>query len=95
MKISDKDRDFSEKVTERFIELSKQGKIYYSDELRIFDLFQDKYKPVSIAEYARLTGRQYKVIQDKINAGTIAAVCFGDKAFVLTKLNANTVKEIT
>jgi hypothetical protein len=87
MKISDKDRDFSGKVTERFIELSKQGKIYYSDELRIFDLFQDKYKPVSIAEYARATGKQYKIIQDKINSGTIAHIAFGDKLFILQKLN--------
>ena len=31
MKISDKDKYFSEKVTERFIELSKQGKIYFLD----------------------------------------------------------------
>ena len=87
MKISDKDKYFSEKVTERFIELSKQGKIYYPDELRIFDLFQDKYQPVSISEYARATGKQYKVIQDKINVGTIASISFGDKLFILQKLN--------
>jgi UDP-N-acetylglucosamine enolpyruvyl transferase len=58
-----------------------------SEKERIFDLFQDKYKPVSIAEYARLTGRQYKVIQDKINSGTIAHIAFGDKLFILQKLN--------
>ncbi len=86
MKIKNIDNNYSEKVTDRFIELSKQGQIFYNDDLRIFDLFQEKYKPMSISDYATLSGQWYKTIERRVKAKKLPCCVFGGDIYILTAL---------
>ncbi len=87
MKISDKEKDYSRRVTEKFIELSSKGKIYYPDELKVITHLDKKYNFMPIADYAKEIGKQYKIIQDKIKHRTIAFLEFAGRYFVPKNLN--------
>lgn len=85
MKINELDTSYSEKVTNRFIELSNQGKIFYPDELSLFDHLSAKYKAVTISEYARLCGKPYKTIVEWIDKGKLMTIDFGGVTFIINK----------
>jgi hypothetical protein len=89
MKIKNIDTDYSKKVTDRFIELSLNGQIFYNDDLRIFDLFQEKYRPVTITEYAKLVGKPYKTVSRWVEGKKLATIDFGGVTFII--YNANNI----
>jgi hypothetical protein len=86
-KIPETDSNYSYRVVEKFLELSRQGKLNYSDEIKVIAHFDKKYEFMTVAEYAKLIGKQYKIVQDKIEHRTIAFLHFAGKYFIPKNLN--------
>lgn len=84
-KISELDKDFSKKVTDRFLELCLNGKIFYSDELSFLNHLKKRYNPMTISDYSKLKNKNYKVVQDQVKSNKIAHIIFGNQIFILEK----------
>ena len=87
MKINELDICFSEKVTDRFIDLCKSGKISYPDELRFFEYLENKYKPMSIPDYCKLINRNHKLVNQDFDNKKLSGLIFAKKKFVYSLFN--------
>jgi hypothetical protein len=85
--MNNKDIEYSKNVTNRFLELCKEGKIFYHDQLRFLDFIKEKYEPVTISEYCRLKTKHFKVVQEQYKGKRLAGNNYGGVEFVFEKLN--------
>lgn len=81
------DKEYSKKVTDRFIELCQQGKILYTDQLRFLDFIKERYKPVTISAYSRKKSRNYKLVQEDYRNDKLAGIDFGVVNFIYENFN--------
>lgn len=79
--------NYSKEVTDRFLQLCREGKIFYNDQVRIFTNLQEIYKPITIAKFAKDTGKNYKVIQEQFRTKKLAGDNFGGVDFIYKALN--------
>lgn len=79
--------EYSQIVTDRFIELCQSGKIMYPDEVKILTFLAEKYQPHTIAEYAKSIKKQYKTVREWVNKRRLAFQKIGSVVFVLKSLN--------
>ena len=86
-KILENEQDYSQKVTERMIELINQNKLNYSDDLKILKLLVQKYEVISIQDFANKQGKSYNGILDMIKRDKVATIEISGKTYVFNKLN--------
>jgi hypothetical protein len=85
--MNNKDIEYSKNVTNRFLELCKEGKIFYLDQLRFLDFIKEKYNPVTISKYCELRTKHFKVVQEQFHAKKLAGENYGGVTFLFEKLN--------
>ena len=85
--MTDKEFEYSKKVTDRFLELCNEGKIFYHNEARVIEHLDKKYEPKSIADYSRLKSRNYKLIKEDLDNEKLAFIPFAGSKFIYKNLN--------
>lgn len=85
--IAENDPNYSEKVSNRMIEIIEQNKLYYSDDLKILKSLFQKYELISISDYAKRINKSYNGILDMIKREKVATIIISNQTFILNKLN--------
>lgn len=84
---NEKQKDYSNRVAKRMIELIDKNEIFFSDELKIFQVISDKYQLMSISDYAKHCNCAYNTVVSEIKNNRIATVKINKHHFILEKLN--------
>lgn len=73
----------SVKIRERIIECSANGELSYNDELHILHHFLDKFKPISLSEYARNHNITPNGAKSRIASGKVMHLNMIGKTFII------------
>lgn len=73
----------STKIRERLIECSNNGELNYTDELHILHHLLDKFKPISLAQYARKERISVNGEKSRIAAGKVMNLQMIGKTFII------------
>ena len=76
----------SKDITERFIQIVNENILNYSDELQIIEVLFKKYKPMTIADYAKLKGKEYNSIKFLVNNFKLPFIEIAENKLILTGL---------
>jgi hypothetical protein len=76
----------SEDIRYRFIELFNNGSLNYSDELQIFEAMIERYKLMTISNYARFIKKDYNSVKFLIKNKNLAYMIIDNETFVITGL---------
>lgn len=73
----------SSRIRDRYIEVSSQGELSYTDELHILHHLINKFKPISLSEYARQQNISVNGAKTRIKAGKVMYVEMIGKQFII------------
>lgn len=76
----------STEIKDRFIELFNNGTLDFSDELQIFEVMCQRYKLMTITDYAKHSGKSYNGIKLIISEEKIPNIVIGGVQFVISGL---------
>lgn len=85
--ISENDPLYSQKVSDRIIQLIENNKLYYSDDLKILKSLHQKYEVITISDYAKRVGKSYNGILDQVRRCKLATIAISNSIYILNKLN--------
>lgn len=86
-KITENEHNYSEKVSNRMIELIEQNKLFYNDELHLIEVLFKKYELLTIQDYATLIGKTYNGVKYMIKQNELAVIDICGNTFVIKALN--------
>jgi hypothetical protein len=88
MEISNKDIKYSQDVCDRFVQLCKEGKIFYPDMFKVVNQLNNDFLGVmTISDYSRNIERNYKLVQEDYRNRKLAGDVFGKVDFIFSKFN--------
>lgn len=73
----------STKIRERLIECSANGELTYTDELHILHHYLEKFKPISLSEYARQENITVNGAKSRITSGKVMHLEMIGKTFII------------
>lgn len=73
----------STKIRERLIECSANGELTFTDELHILHHLLDKFKPISLSDYARKENITVNGAKSRISAGKVINLEMIGKTFII------------
>jgi hypothetical protein len=73
----------STKIRHKLIECSNKGELSYTDELHILHHLLNKFKPISLSEYARKEGISPNGAKKRMQAGKVMFVNMIGRDFII------------
>lgn len=95
MKITENESNYSQKVTDRFLQLLEENKLFYSEELRILEVLLNRYCLLTISDYARKKNLTPNGVKYLIDHEKIATIEINGHVFIIGAFHNLTIDTTT